>query len=223
MKTIRLFFFAYLIFYITPLFSQEELGDGFLFSDFEKGTVVFKSGSQSAALLNYSMLNQEMLFLDAEGAIMALANPTEIFVVTIGERRFFPISSRSIFYEEIQAGDGSFFVQYKAIMISEGKASAYGGYSSTSSITSYGSIHSESTGSAYKLNVDEKFRMKNQNAYFLQSGKNYKAFNSPKALAKLFKGQESKIEAFAKEQSINFFKIEDVSKIVEYAYGLTKK
>ena len=221
MKAIKLFFLACVSCCFSPLLAQDEVGNGLIFPKFENGTVVFKNGARYSALLNYSMLQQEMLFQDADNTIMALANVEEIIVVIIGERRFFPFSSKGIFYEEIQAGNGSFFVQYKATMISEGKASAYGGYSQTSSITSYGTIFG--SGNVYQLNPDEKFRLKTENAFYLLSGKSYKKFNSAKALGKLFKGNESKIEEFAKEQSINFSKTDDIARVVEYGYSLPKK
>ena len=201
------------------MFAQEELGNGMLFPKFENGTVVFKNGVRSLSSLNYSKIQQEMLFQDADSTIMAIANPNEVLVVIIGERRFFPISSRGIFYEEVPAGTGSFFVQWKATMLSEGKASGYGGYSSTSSITSYGTYYSGS-GNVVNLHPDEKFKLKNNYFYYLKSGKNYKRFSSAKTLGKLFKGQESKIEKFANEQSIDFSNIDDITRIVEYGFSL---
>ena len=223
MKIFRSFFLVYILCCFNSLFAQEEIGNGLLFPQFEKGEVVFKAGMRNSAMLNYNIVQQEMLFQDNDNTIMALADPAEVLVVIIGERRFFPISSKGIFYEEIQAGEGSFFVQHKATVISEGKGAGYGGYSQTSSITQYGSIFGSSSGNVYYLNPDEKFRLKNDNFYYILSGKNYKRFNSAKALGKLFKGNESKIEAFAKEQSINFSKIEDVSRIIEYGYSLPSK
>lgn len=222
MKTIRLFFFAYIFCCLNPLFAQDEMGNGLLFPQFEKGTVVFKNGSRTPALLNYNMLQEEMLFQDANSTVMVLANPVDILVVIIGEQRFSPISSKGIFYQEIQAGNGSFFVQHKAAMLSEGKAAAYGGYSQTSSITAYGSLYNAESGTVYNLNINEKFKLKIDNFYYILSGKNYKKFNNAKSLGKLFKGNESKIEQFAKEQSINFNKIEDITRIVEYGYSITK-
>jgi len=222
MKTIRLLFFFYILCCFNPLLAQDEIGNGFLFPTFEKGTVIFRNGSQIAASLNYSMLQQEMLFQD-NNEIMALANTSEILAVKINERRFVPVSSKGIFYEEIPAGNGYYFIQHKAIMLSEGKAAAYGGYSQTSSTTSYGTYNSGSTGTLYKLKIDEKFRLKIDNFYYMQSGKSYKKFNSAKALGKLFKGQELKIEEFSKEQSISFSKIDDITKVVEYGFSLVKK
>ena len=105
-------------------------------------------------------------------------------------------------------------------MLSKRKEVAYGGYSQTSSITSYESFSNSTTGTVHKLNLDEKFRIKKENFYYLQSGKSYKRFNSAKSLGKLFKGKESKIEEFAKEHSINFNNIDDIARIVEFAYSL---
>jgi len=191
-----------------------------LFPQFEKGTVVLKNRSQLSAQINYNMLQQEMQFLDADSLVKALADALSVVVITIENRHFFPVSSEGVFYEEIQVGNGSFFVQHKANMISEGKASAYGGYSQTNAITSYSTISSNTTGSVYKLNPDEKFRLKTEKFFYLQSGKSYKRFTSAKSLGKLFKGKGLKIEEFAKEQSINFNKINDVARIVEYGYSL---
>ena len=221
MKTIRLCIFIGVLGCFNSLFAQEELGNGMLLPRFEKGTVVFKNGTQSAASLNYNMMQQEMMFLNADSTILAIANPSDVLVVIIGERRFVPASSNGDFYEEIEAGKGSFFVQRSAAMLSAGKAAGYGGYSQTSSVTSYNSIQTNS-GSYQKLNPDEKFRMEVSAFYYLKSGNGYKKFFSAKTLGKLFKGHEADIEAFAKDQSVNFTKTDDIARIVEYGYGLTK-
>ena len=224
MKTIRLWFCVFMLCCFNSLFAQEEeIGNGLLFPQFEKGVVVFKNGIRSSASFNYNMLQQEMLFQDADSIIMAISNPSEILVVIIGERRFFPTSTKCIFYEEIEAGTGSFFIQRKATELSEGKPAGYGGYSQTSAITSYGTLSGSNTGQVYKLNTNEKFRIKNEYMFYLRSGNSYKKFNSANTLGKLFKGQESKIKEFAKEHSIDFFDPTDVAQIVEYGFSLTNK
>ena len=219
MKTIRIFFIVCVCCCFTPLFAQDEMGSGYLFPQFEKGTVVFKKGMKYSTLLNYNIFVEEMLFLESGSTVMALDNISDILVIIIGERRFFPANSKGMFYEEVQSGNGSFFIQHKAVMLSEGKASAYGGYSQTSAISQYESINDSGTGNIHKLSINEKFKMKIDNSYYIQSGKNYKRFYSAKTLGKLFKGKEAKIEAFAKENSINFSKAEDIAKIVEYGYS----
>jgi hypothetical protein len=221
MKTIQLSLFFLTLCCFNSLFAQEEIGNGMLFPKFEKGIVVFKNGTRTSASLNYSMIQQEMLFLNPDSTMMAIANPLEVIVVIIGERRFLPVSQEGVFYEEIQAGAGSFFVQRKATMLSEGKASGYGGYSQTSAITSYGNMYNK--GRYVKLDPDEKFRIKTENIFYLKSGESYKKFFTAKALGKLFKGHEKDIEEFANKQSVNFSKIDDITRIIEYGYSLMNK
>jgi len=231
MKTMRLYFCLCAVFCFNSLFAQEEMGDGFLFPQFESGIVVFKNGTRTPAPLNYNMLQQVMMFLDNENNMMEFADLSNILVVIIGERRFFPISLKGMFYEEIKAGEGSFFVQHKAVMISQGKAAAYGGYSQTSSVTSISSIQGGSMDSQggtlgiiglgrTDLKVDEKFKMRKECSFFIKSGNGYKRFTSAKSLGKLFKGQASKIDEYAKEHSISFSNQEDIAKITEYTFSL---
>lgn len=221
MKTIGICIFMCMSGCFNSLFAQEELGNGMIFPQFEKGIVTFKNGTRSAAPLNYNMMQETMMFLDTDSTLMAIANPAEVLVVTIGERRFVPSSSKGSFYEEIQAGKGSFFIQRKAVLLSEGKAAGYGGYSQTSAVTSYGSFHTNS-GTYETLKPDEKFKLKINSVYYLKSGNSFKKFYSEKTLEKLFKGHETEIEEYAKEQSIDFSKQDDIGRIVEYGYSLMK-
>jgi len=223
MNTVRFMICIFAIFFFNSTFAQDEVGNGLLLPKFENGTVVFKNGSRSSALLNYDIVQQEMLFINADSMALAISNPQDIIVVIIGERRFLPVSSEGIFYEEIPAGTGSFFVHRKASMISKGKAAAYGGYSSTSSTTTLGAYHDSSSGVSFKMKQNEQFNLTKSVTYYLKSGNSYKRFNSAKSLGKLFKGRESEILKFANEQSVNFSKIDDIKQIVEYGYSLMNK
>ena len=221
MKTIKLCIYLFAVFGINSLFAQEDLGFEFILPQFEKGYVYFKNGTRTPALLNYSMYRQEMLFMDNENTMMEFANLSDIHSILIGERRFFPAPPKRIFYEEIKTESGSFFVQYNAYIISQGKEAAYGGYSQTISTQSLASIENGPAGRV-KLKSSEKFGIKTDEYYYIKSGNNYKRFFSAKSLGKLFKGQAAKIEEFAKEQSIDFSQFDDIAKIVEYAYSLMK-
>jgi len=216
MKAIRLI--VCLCFCCNSLFAQEEVEYGFLFPQFESGIVVLKNGMRSEAQLNYSMLKQTMMFKD-NNTIMEFIEPRSILVIIIGERRFFPISSKGAFYEEINTGKGFYYIQYKALMASQGKESAYGGTSQVSATSSRGSFQNDSQ-MRTQLKSSEKFAMRTEHSYYIKSGNSYKRFYSAKTLGKLFKGKELMIEEFAKEQSIDFSKTEDIAEIVEHAYNI---
>ena len=218
MKIIRFCLYLSALSSFTSLFAQGKSSTERLFPQFEKGTVFLKNGGQASAALNYDMIQQQMLFLDSDSTEMKIADPLNVVIVKIGERRFLPASSEGAFYEEIQVGEGSFFVQRIAFELSAGKAAGYGGYSQTQSSTSYGSL--QTRGNNVKLNSGDKFVMVTDSVYYLQSGNKYKKFYSAKTLGKLFKGHESEIKTFADKESINFRKMEDVARIVEYGYSL---
>jgi hypothetical protein len=222
MRVIQLSFYLFLSACFNSLFAREESSNGMLFPQFEQGVVIFKDGARTPASLNYNMMLQQMLFLEADSTIMAISGPLEIRVIVIGERRFLPVSSKGVFYEEIPAGENSFLVIRRATRLSQGKAVAYGGYSHTSSVATYDSW-SDNMRTSIKLNPDEKFKLEIQYTYYLKSGNSKKKFFSANTLGKLFKGRELAIREFANERSINFSKVDDVARIVEFAYSLTVK
>jgi len=218
MKSIRLYFLLFALCCIDSLSAQKELGNRFLFPQFEKGYVFYNNGEYSTASINYDMLQQRMLFQEAD-TVYTIDKPRNIHVVVIDKRRFVLISPKGVFYEEIPAGNGSFFINRKARMISKGKEAAYGGYSQTESVNTFTSI-TDQWNTSVILKQNEKFKLETEYFYYLKSGDSYKKFYSAKTLGKLFKNYESEILQFAKEQSIDFSKIDDVARIVEYGYSL---
>lgn len=59
------------------------------FSNFIKGTVLFKDGSKSAARMNYNALFGEMLFIDAKGDTLAISNPGLVKEIRIEDKIFY--------------------------------------------------------------------------------------------------------------------------------------
>ena len=148
----------------------------------------FKNGGQASAKLNYDMIQGQMLFLAPDSTEMKISDPLDVVIVKIGERRFLPASSRGNFYEEIQAGESSFFVQRVAFYLSAGKAAGYGGYSQTQASSSYGSLQTgglqgnlqtggmQTNSGNVKLGSGDKFKLVTDFIYYLQSGGKYKKF-----------------------------------------------
>jgi len=192
---------------------EEEKSNGFLFPDCMPGFVLLKDGSRVSASLNYSCTTQHILFKDQNEALLEFEDLTKIIMVEIHGRIFVNIGM-GVFYEQVSAGDGFYYIQWISKVISVQKGVAYGGYSSLSSVTSVSSM--ANNGSYTTLNLREKNATKLDCYYFLKVRNKYKKITSANAVAKLYKGHEAEILKFAEDQKLDFKKASDIAKITEY-------
>jgi hypothetical protein len=206
---------------VMQTYAQEgELMAGLLFPQYEQGYVVLKEGyTKVASRLNYDTVDEQMLFIDADSTVMAL-DGVAVIVVVIGDRSFFPAGEKA-FYEMRRIGTGEFFVRHKTKILSKGKASGYGTYSQTSSVGNL-TIFSTQQGTK-QLKADEQFMGVREESVFLKNGNKFERIKSLKSLNNFFKNCKKEIEDFAKLNSTNFTKLEDVKSILEYAFSLSKK
>jgi len=227
MKLVRLSTLLFLVLLPVTLFCQEVfLSNGFVFPDFKMGTVVFNNGSVVASPLNYSCFKNEMIFKNQDSTVMTLADPSAIKVIKIGER-FFVYSGTGSFYEEIQVGDAFYYIQWRQKQVLEGREvdnESYTGASALSgALANVGYLNGQGTGNYANLRLDMQYDVKSENLYFLKIKNRFRSFNSAKTLGKFYKGNELEIENFAKEQHIDFTKLSDIGRIVEFCSKLEKK
>ena len=215
MQTIKNYLSILLVFLPCLVSAQEEM-TGLLFEQFTRGTVVMTDGTSSEAMLNYNSLMQQMCFIGPDGSILAIADPAKVSVIVINGRRFHPLKN-DIFVERVpMSTNGSFYVQWKSVLWSRAKSTGYGATTSAAT-TNVGYLSKQAT----LLSSTEMFEGRVENSFYIKDAKNkYKKFNSAKSLGKLFPGHENEIAWFASEQAIDFNNIGDISRIVEYAYGL---
>ncbi len=84
MKTILLLISLFLF---VESFGQPSDETRMIFPDFKQGTVLFKDGTRSVALLNYDTFEEQMIFKNGD-EVLALASPELISSIEI-EGRFF--------------------------------------------------------------------------------------------------------------------------------------
>ena len=223
MKNIYLIFICIVI-GIMQLNAQE-LGDGLLFSQFERGLIKYRNNTQREAILNYNTIEQEFLFLSSDSTVMAIGEPQSIDMIVIGRRSFIP-AEKDMFYEMLRAGNTNFFVQWQSKFVSQGKRTAYGGYSGASAISNVTISRGGSTGSSGgvglygRLISDEKFKANTDCIYHVIVDSKYRKFNSLKSFVKIFKKYENQIKTFSEQHTINFSNPDEVAKLVEYVYSL---
>jgi hypothetical protein len=196
---------------------EETMGNGMLFEDFESGVVFLKNNSKVTTKLNYDLVDERILYLGEGEQVMELVTEG-VVLITVGDRRFLP-AVKSAFYEELPCEKYSLYLRHQVKILSEGKATAYGGRSSTASIDNVSTIGGGTSGRVFHLKNDEKFKEKHEYNYYLKTGRKFERINSAKALGKLFKHHQKEIEAFAKDNNIHFSKIDDIKKIIDYAYS----
>ena len=197
--------------------NEEDSIRTFLFPQFETGIVVLKSnGARLSAQFNYDMVDERMLYIEADNTINEL-DASAVTSITIGEHTFIP-SKNKAFYEIIKTGDKEYYVSHKSKILSQGKSAGYGSYSQTASIG--GLAITNSSGSLYLLGASEKFKGVDETVIFIKNGKKYEKITSLKTLVKHFKSHQAHIESYAKDNKINFSKVENVTSIVEFALSL---
>jgi hypothetical protein len=222
MKKMVIVIFASLSFAILSGHAKADDRDSvktFLFPQFEKGYVVLKEGNtQLPAQLNYDLSEERMLYIEAEDVMNEL-NAEAVTAVVIGGRAFFPAGKNQAFYERIETGDNKeYYIGHKTKALSKGKASSYGTYSQTASVS--GLTVTNSNGNLYLLGPEEKIVGIDESAVYIKNGKKFEKINSLKSLLKFFKSHQAEIEAYSNENKTNFNKIENVKAIIHYSFSL---
>ncbi len=213
----RILFVSIMCLFCAGIFAQDEGYRGYLFDNFEKGKVIYTKGGISKGDFNYDTLIERMLFITADSTVYELAEPSIINRVEIGDRIFEHVKN-GLFYEQIVVGNMNLYVRRFSNLLSEGKPGAYGTKSNTVAVELIG--QHASGGKFYKLRVDEDFKVKYNNSYFLKLKNKFQRFSSFDALVKLFKGHEAEIKDYVKVENLNFNNIEDIKKAVLFCSGL---
>jgi len=185
----------------------------YLFPEFTQGDVYYK-GHKGNGNLNYNMLLGEMQFVE-NGQVLALANVNDVVLVNINNRKFYPFNEKEFVEELKSTGKYQLCVRRKGNVAQHAKKGAYGTSSSTSSITSYSSINSDSR--QYDLKVlDEVLISVNYFYYLVGSNGKYTLIKNVKTFTKQIPAYRAQIEAFVKEHQTRFNNEEDLILLLEY-------
>jgi len=179
---------------------------------FATGTVYFKDGTSSSALLDFNLLNEEMQFINPNGDTLSLANEATIKYITINNDSFYYAKG----YLELVSAN-SFMKLAKKQRLKIGDVKRLGGYdqpSSTSAITSYSSL---SVGNQVtKINQRADILLAKETTFYI--GDNYNSFvaSTKRNIIKMFPRKESEIDHFLNENKIRFNNQDDLIKLVTF-------
>lgn len=198
---------------------------GYLYETFTDGKLFYKDGSRSDAKFNLNGMTNEMLFVSPQGDTLKLARPETAAMITIGTDTFSYFDNT--FLKKVTHDDASLHVYEKQELkfVNSEVTTPYGssGISSTTvqggAITGLGGAGR--TGST-AFGDTRVLVFKKSVTLYIVVDKNRVYPSKQSSFYKMFPGDKDKINAFVKEQKIDFSSEEDVSKLVKFAPGLTK-
>ena len=190
----------------------------YLLPEFSFGRVYYNNSTEGSGKLNYNMLNGEMQFIGPDNTILALINVPDVKVVDIGGRIFYPFKNEEFVEELLSTDKMKLQVRRKCNAAPMGQKTAYGGYSSTSSITSYSSLDRDNR--VHDLNVTRSMIISQENYYFLVLGNKRILIKSQQTFVKQFPKHKTEIETFIKEHNIRMDNENNLKALVEYCSTL---
>lgn len=203
--------------FVSKAYAQED-STLFLLKDFQESLIYYKDGRVFGVKVNYSLVRNAFMFIDAKDNNQKIfAEPDMVRSIKAGNRTF-QIAPTGFAIEVLQ-WEPYLAVQYRGKARPEGKKVAYGGRSETSAVDSYSSF--QSGGQQYNLDSEKIILAGIDLRYLVNIKGKEKGFISPKQFLKLYpKTQVKAIQAFMKEQRINFTNPDQVLKLLNYAESL---
>lgn len=185
--------------------------DIYKYSAFKPGTVFFKNGNQSSALLNYNFLNQVIQFIQTNGDTLALGDEELIKEITIEKDTFY--FDRGYFLLLEKAGDIKLFSKEFIRFLSSKKRNSY-----NQTVEGGARVFNSISTGAHDSNlvINETVTLRKETAYFLADKFNHSLPINKKNLEKLFPKFKSNIENYLSSTQVNFNQAEDVLKLFQF-------
>lgn len=189
--------------------------DRYLFETFRKGIVYLRTGGRAESLLNYSFFHGEIQFIDAKKDTLLLADGQLVSRIVIDDRIFFAVPEHGhiqqmAVYDKIRLGR-----KQKLFIADTQHQGAFGGYSSTSSISTY-STYTDARGHMQRLNPGSNVIMRKGITYFWID-QNQRFYPANKAnLLKILPKKRREINDYFNANKVNFSNETEVIKLLEF-------
>jgi hypothetical protein len=182
---------------------------------FTQGSVFFRDGTRSDALLDYNLLTEEMQFIAPKGDTLAVTNESTIKYIAIGSDTFF----YDKLYMRLIAGNitAKLAMKEDLAVANIKKAGAYDQVSSTSSITSVKSVRLQDR--VTDLTAQQELTIVKETTYYIGNTYNHFLPANKKNVLKLFGTKQNAIEQYFKDNKVAFNKEEDLKALIAFLEG----
>ena len=181
----------------------------FLFPEFSKGVVRTKAGTGMEAILNYNMVDEEMV-INQRGVFMVLDKPEEIDTVFLRNRKFIPVEKA--FYEVVVGGPVSIFIQHMSRYAPTGSATAYGMTSQTLGPTAVGTIRGGNQ--VRNLDIPPNVKISPATIYWVRVNGQMQRFTTERQFLRLFPDDKAdQIKSFIRKSNIDLKSADDLVRL----------
>ena len=184
----------------------------YLYDDFSKGDVIFKSGARATPLLNYNMLTKLIQFKDERGITMDIDNPDDIVSINLNGSTYIYGKNGYIQYVNLY-GDVILAKQTYLLLRDILAKSGYGGQLGTTSAAS--SISNVEQSMDYTLPAGESRVYEKTDSFFIVKNGRVLPLNQ-KNLIKSFPKQKSVIQQYINEKKTDMDNEEQVKEMLSY-------
>lgn len=191
------------------------LQEVYLNASFKEGIVEYKNGKRYKSQLNYNRALGAIQFIDEKNDTLALANETDIRMVTIGDAKFYtdPVAMMRV------AGNEKFVLarNEKIKVADKQKVGAFGIPNSAGTIDSYDRTYSRNND---RIDIDEELLLRKTSAYFIGSAERGMNPATKKNILALFPESEEGIRKFMADNATDINKDADLLKLAEFLENL---
>lgn len=185
----------------------------YVFPAFANGTVIQKGGGKATANLNYNTVTQEMLFM--QGANKVVLDPATVDTIIIQDKKFIPAAKA--YYLKLTNTKIPLYQQITNNKSGNtGVADAAAGIGRSMTGTEDYTKQTNTSAADYDLAYKDGVKLLADNKFWLEKDKEFRKANDTKDIIKVFPDKEQAIEAFVKQNNIDFKKAEDVAKLVVF-------
>ncbi|MXV16012.1 hypothetical protein [Hufsiella ginkgonis] len=185
----------------------------YVFTNFERGVIKYKTGNPLTAMINYNTLTEEMVFKKGD-AYMAMTETAKIDTVFVAGHKFVP--EGETFKEVLQVKDKTLYIRYHSTAVAVvAKAAGAGAISQNASQLSTKS--SKGIAGVYNMNIPEEFKITSANECYIKTGKGiYQRITNTKSLEVIYPGRGDDIRKYVKSNHLELNKVADLTQLIEY-------
>jgi hypothetical protein len=189
--------------------------DQYYYPEFTNAKVSFRDGSKGMARMNYNQLFDQMLYVDPKGDTLALADEKTIKFIVVNKDTFYYDEG----YVRIVGGDKDVKLAEKQVWVVADirKIGTHNREKPSVAIHSFTTYTNEVDAAKSKdLILNENIILKKETQFFFGNENNHFVRATKKKLLTLFPKDEWSIEAYLKENNVDFDKKNDLEKLTQF-------